>query len=370
MPRVIVSVTNDLTTDQRASKICDTFLKLNYEVLLVGRMLPNSIFLQRNYKTKRFKLLFNNGFLFYATYNIRLFFLLLFSKKDLLYANDLDTLLPNFIIHKLLGKKLIYDSHEIFTEVPELTHRPKIKKIWLTIEKYIFQKLKNVITVNHKIQEFYQKKYRVPVHVIRNLSPPLKNKKINPELLKKVKGDKKMIILQGTGINRDRGAEEAVLMMQYLENAVLYVIGGGDVFEDLKNLIKENNLSEKVFLKEKMPHAELLEYTKIADLGLSLDKKTNLNYEYSLPNKIFDYIQCETPILASNRVLVTKIISENNIGLVTTTHCSKELAKTAREILFNKSLYQTFQANIQKIQSKYTWENEEKKLEGIIKNCN
>jgi hypothetical protein len=54
-PKAIVSVTNDLTTDQRAHKICTTLLSLNYNVLLVGRLKKDSLPLQTQaYTTKRF----------------------------------------------------------------------------------------------------------------------------------------------------------------------------------------------------------------------------------------------------------------------------------------------------------------------------
>ncbi len=110
-----------------------------------------------------------------------------------------------------------------------------------------------------------------------------------------------MLILQGSGININRGAEEAVEMMQYLEDTILYIIGGGDIYNKLKDLVFRLNLVETVIIKDKIPYEELIEYTKIADVGLSLDKGTNLNYEYSLPNKVFDYIQAQTPLLVSNR---------------------------------------------------------------------
>ena len=66
--KIIVSVTNDLTYDQRVNKVCISLQNCGYEVLLVGRMLPESIVLDRSYSTKRFRLLFNKGFLFYAFY--------------------------------------------------------------------------------------------------------------------------------------------------------------------------------------------------------------------------------------------------------------------------------------------------------------
>lgn len=108
--RAIVSVTNDLVTDNRVHRTCMALVELGYEVMLIGRKLPGSVALDRPYRTKRMQLLFNRGPLFYAEYNLRLFFLLLFAKADLLLANDLDTLLANYLAKR--GRKLVYDSHE------------------------------------------------------------------------------------------------------------------------------------------------------------------------------------------------------------------------------------------------------------------
>jgi glycosyltransferase involved in cell wall biosynthesis len=368
LQRIVVSVINDLVTDQRVKKICDTLQELNYEITLIGRELPESLPLDRNYRTIRMKLLFRKKFLFYAEYNIRLFFKLLFLKKDILLANDLDTLLPNYLISKIFSKKLVYDSHELFTEVPELIHRPFTRKIWLNIEKYIFPKLKNVYTVNDSIASFYQKRYRVPVKVIRNIALKLKNKEIDPALAKEIKGEKKMLILQGTGINMDRGAEEAVQMMKYLEDTVLYIIGGGDIFNQLKDLVKKSDLSDKIFILNRMPYDQLMEYTKIADLGLSLDKGSNLNYEYSLPNKIFDYIQAEIPLFVSNRIEVVQIVTGNNIGYVTKSHDPEILAKEITTVLHDQGKLKIWRKNLKKASAEYNWEKESEKLKEIYQN--
>ena len=114
MKNIIISVTNDLTTDQRVEKICDTLYENKYTITLIGRKLKNSTPISRKYKTQRMSLFFNKGFLFYAEYNIRLFLKLLFLKKDIVVANDLDTLLANYLISKLQSKRIIYDSHELF----------------------------------------------------------------------------------------------------------------------------------------------------------------------------------------------------------------------------------------------------------------
>ncbi len=368
LQRIVVSVINDLVTDQRVHKICTALFDMGFEVVLIGRKLPHSKPIDRNYKTIRMRLLFRKKFLFYVEYHFRLFIKLFFIRKDILLANDLDTLLPNFLISKLFGKKLVYDSHELFTEIAELNNRPTIRKVWLTVEESIFPTLKNVYTVNDSIAVFYQKKYAVAVSVIKNIAPVLTNKTIDVALAKKIKGNQKMLILQGSGINMERGAEEAIQMMLYLEDTILYIIGGGDIFENLKELANTLNLHGKVYIKDKMPYEELMEYTKIADLGLSLDKGTNLNYEYSLPNKIFDYIQAQIPVLASNRKEVAKLVNSENIGLVIDSHKPKALADAVKRIFADTAQYATWKKNLQNAANRYHWEKEREKLNVIYQN--
>ena len=102
----------------------------------------------------------------YLVFNIQLFFYLLFKKADVLWANDLDTLLPNFIISRLKNTKLVYDSHEYFTQS---VYKNTSRKIWEKLERFLFPKLKNVVTVSNSIKKVYEDKYKVPVTVIRNV---------------------------------------------------------------------------------------------------------------------------------------------------------------------------------------------------------
>ena len=244
MKKVIVSVINDLSTDQRVDKVCTTLMKCGYEVLLVGRRKKDSLtLLPRLYKTERMNLLFEKEIFFYAEYNFRLLFLLLFRKVDLLVSNDLDTLLPNYIISKLKNIPLVYDSHEYFTGVPELENNHFARKVWTKIEKFIFPKLKHVFTVNQSIANIYNKQYNVDVKVVRNI--PLK-REITVIKTKEELGlplDKKILIYQGAGINIDRGAEELIRSMQYIDNSILLIIGSGDVIDTLKKDVNDLNLT-------------------------------------------------------------------------------------------------------------------------------
>ena len=113
---------------------------------------------------------------------------------------------------------------------------------------------------------------------------------------------------------------------------------------------------------------ELIEYTKIADLGLSIDKGTNLNYEYSLPNKVFDYVQAQTPLLVSNRKEVAALVTSENIGMVINTYDPKIMANHVQEIFANNDRYLIWKQNILKASEKYSWEMEQSKVNEIFRN--
>jgi len=365
--KIIVSVTNDIYTDQRVRRVCEFLVANNYEVTLCGRQLKQSKTLpQTAYKTVRFKLPFTKGAKFYAVYNIRLFFYLLFHKADALLSNDLDTLLANSWAKKFKPNcKLYYDSHEYFIGVPELIAKPKVQKFWMRIEQKYLPKTYKMYTVNESIANLYRKEYQKEIKVIRNISDfkTFEQSKTKKEL--GLPENKKIIIIQGAGINIDRGAEEAVEAIKLLDDCVLIFVGDGDVIPQLKNKVKQDKIEEKVLFFGKRPYAELMNFTTLSDVGLSLDKDTNVNYRFSLPNKIFDYIHANTPLIVTNLVEVKRIVEQYKIGIVLDDFNPENLANTIKSLLNDVELYQQMKENTKKASTELNWDNECKTLKEI-----
>lgn len=314
-------------------------------------------------------LFFEKGVFFYVEYQIRLFFYLLFNKVAVLVSNDLDTLLPNYLISKVKNIPLVYDTHELFCEVPELQANPIKKAVWKKIERFIFPQLKYVFTVNESIASIYRNEYQVQIKVVRNV-PILINSVSIKEVSKEALGipnDKKIIVLQGAGINIDRGAEEAVQVMQFIDNAVLLIIGSGDVIPLLKTMVIDLNLTQKVYFIGKTPFEKLALYTHYADLGLTLDKPTNVNYKYSLPNKLFDYIHAGVPVLSSDLVELKNIITKYNVGACIESHEVKHIADKIKNILSNDSQCLLWKKNTKIASQQLNWEIEKEQLITVYK---
>lgn len=363
--KVIISVISDLATDQRVQRTAQTIAELGFEVTLVGRQLPSSIAIQPlPFRVKRFKLWINKGPFFYLLYNIRLFFFLKATKPDILFSNDLDTLPANFLISKFKGICLYYDSHEYFTGVPELLNRPLKRKIWKWLEKMMMPQASAFFTVNESIAGLYKKEYGLDFKVMRNI--PAYNKVTKDRQLLRTElglpNDRYIYIMQGSGINVERGAEEAVLAMQYINDGLLLIVGGGDVIDKLKKMIAQLRLEKKVFIIPKMIFSELQKHTAACDIGLTLDKDLSINYRFSLPNKLFDYIHAGIPVLASDLPEVRKIIEQYHIGMITLSHDPKIIAALLQKMTGNATQMDEWKRNAGIAAEALNWQKEKQVL--------
>jgi len=343
--------------------VADTVSKLDCDITIIGIKSGDSCDLEKiPFRTKRFKMLFRKGFLFYKFFNIRLFFYLLLHKYDLLVSNDLDTLLPNFLVSKLKRNLLVYDSHEYFTGVPEIQHRPFVKLVWKSIEKIIFPHLVNIITVSDSIALQYEREYGIRPVTIRNCSR--KTDGIIPYSRGKlgIDPDHFLIIMQGAGINVDRGGEELVEAVSMTENVSLLIVGSGLMLSALKNKVSELNISDRVRFVPKVPWEELIRYTKSVDVGLSLDKNTNMNYQFSLPNKLFDYMSAGIPVIASDLPEVKNILMEYNCGMIIPAVTPKIISDAITELKNNKVKLAVLKKNAREASTKINWEIESEKV--------
>jgi len=363
MNRVIFTVTNDVFTDQRVNKMAQTLNSMGLEPVIAGVKRKDSPPFKPEWaEIKRIPLLFHKGFLFYAEFNLRLFLYLLFAKAELIVANDLDTLLPAHLAAKIRRKPLVYDTHEYFTGSPEVAHRPFRRWFWKSLERLLFPRQKTIITVNQSIAQLYEKEFGKKLQVVRNMP---RYRQADQSISRKELGlpdGKHIILLQGSGINVDRGTEELIMTMlpeHGIENALLLIIGSGNVIGQLKKQVTGANLGDRVWFLPKMPYEQLMQYTSVATIGVSLDKPDSLNYMFSLPNKLFDYIMAGAPVLVSDLPELRKIVEKYQVGKISENHNPVQIARCIKEMLKDPDQLSRWRSNCLEAAKELNWEKEE-----------
>ncbi|MBK9013879.1 MAG: glycosyltransferase [Saprospiraceae bacterium] len=357
MKRIICTVSNDLTYDQRMIRICTSLVSAGYEVMLVGRELHGSrTLVQRAFAQKRLRLLFKNGKLFYLELNLRMFFGLLFSRFDIVYSVDLDTLLPGRLVSALRRKTCVFDAHEYFTEVPELAERPLTKSVWEMAARLTIPGLRHAITVCYSLAEVFEKRYGVHFTVIRNV--PLAGEKPMQE----AKPKSPFVLIYQGALNDGRGLEESILAMKLLDGVELWICGEGDLSDELRLLTQKNGVEQKVRFFGKLLPDELAKLTTQADLGLNLLKNKGLNYYYSLANKAFDYIQAGLPSLGMEFPEYVQLNGEFDVFHLIEKLEPEEIATAVTQLRSNKNRYDTLAANCRAASKTLNWQMESKKL--------
>lgn len=363
MAKIICTVTNDLSYDQRMIRICRSLTQAGYEVLLVGRVKPNSIPLKtRSFQQKRLLCRFNKGKLFYLEYNLRLLLFFRRQKFDGLCAVDLDTLAPAFIWSRLRQKPLIYDAHEYFTEVPELIDRPMVKSLWSGLAHFIIPKLKYAYTVGPQLARILSEKYTTPFAVIRNLPIRDTAEKVTPTELPS-KEEQDFILLYQGALNEGRGIETALDAMLLLPPFVkLWLVGEGDLSTILRAQSAKKNMKDRVQFLGFRPPEELRAITLKADLGLNLLEQKGLSYYYSLANKCFDYIQAGLPAIHMDFPEYRALHQQYPAFLLLPELKASALAQFIQYLLDNQQEYQALQTECLQAAKELNWEKEEKKL--------
>lgn len=347
---IVFCMTSDFAFDQRMQRITATLTKENIGVV-INRSKKTSA-LSTALKLIDIPIRFKNGFLFYLFFNIKLFKKLWNINADIVYTVDTDTLLATGIYQWLRGKTMIFDSHEYFTEVPELKGKIFKKKMWSMIEKAFVPKSDLCITVGPCLAKIFTEKFNIPFYSIRNVP--------NVVTLSNVIKKEKLIIYQGA-INEGRGLHCAIDAMAFLDEFKLVIIGDGDIKMELKSYLASKSFSNNVEFKEAMLPEELKLWTSKAMFGLNLIENSSLSYYYSLANKFFDYLQAEVPSINMKFPEYEDILNEKPFGLMINGLNAKELADAIIANTNDKNYTQLVE-NCRKYKPDFTWKEEEQKL--------
>jgi glycosyltransferase involved in cell wall biosynthesis len=354
---IVCTVTNDLNTDQRMHRICRSLAAAGHRVTLVGRVLPHSAPLQEQpFSQVRLRCWRHKGFLFYAEYNLRLFFFLLLRPFDAVNAVDFDTLPAATWASVLRRKPRVFDAHEYFTEVPEVTNRPWVKWIWEQIGRLHLRYYRHAYTVGPALAALFSKQHLIPFEVVRNMPlrrPSLPDKPVRPPYI---------LLYQGA-LNEGRGIEILLEAMTQLPATVqLWLAGTGDLHAALQVQAQQLQLGDRVQFMGVMHPSRLTRLTDQAWLGLNLLEHRGESYYYSLANKFFDCVQAEVPVLSMQFPEYEALNRDHEVAILLPNLAVATVVETIQQLMTSPERYAKLQSACRMAAAEWCWEREEIKL--------
>ena len=288
-----------------------------------------------------------------------------YKDSDIIHCNDLNALPIGVLTKKFFNKnvKVVYDAHEYETEINGLHGFQK--KLTKQLEKYLIKYADRVITVSDAIAGEYVKLYNIEKPLLVLNTPPYKEivkKDIFRETLN-IGKDKTIFLYQG-GLSSGRGIEILLDTFKLIndEKSVIVFMGYGPLEELVVSISKEY---KNIYFHKAVSPDVLLDYTSSADFGISTIEDSCLSYRYCLPNKMFEYLMAELPVIVSNLYEMRRLVENNQIGVV-----AKENTPDGLKEAIEKSVKLDkieLSKNIKKVKNIYNWEEQEKILLEVYK---
>jgi glycosyltransferase involved in cell wall biosynthesis len=355
--KAIIAFLGNINFDTRCFNLCNSLKEKNIEVQVISFDWLTPKFSSQSGEISIYKLdKSKSSFWYYIKFLYILTKKTIFSKADYYFAEDVYTLPIMTIFSKIYNGKLFYDSRELYGHLAGLADKRKIQAVLAFIENLFIRHTDHVLVTGEMDADYLSKQY-IPINIIllRNLPSYKKEfKKIDLRERYNLPVRCNIIIYQGV-ILKGRGLLLIMRALKKIENYSLLIMGDGDYQKELIDFVDLNQLSQKVIFGGKVTQEELLNFTNSADIGLALIEDISLSYYYALPNKLFEYIMAEIPVMVSNLPQMQNVVEKYNVGVVVNPNNIEEIESGLKQLI---DKYDYFKANCIKAKEELSWEKE------------
>lgn len=283
-------------------------------------------------------------------------------KADAYHCHDITTILTGYILKKLTGGKLIYDSHELSMESGYVEGISTLSKYILkNMESFIARRSDGVITVNDSIGEIMAKRMNIKKPTIVKNFSNYEQIDIKSNILHETLNLPRdaIIVLYTGGLWKERGLQQLIDTAKLLPEFQFVVIG--NIYAEKKDY-ELNNFHQF----GPVAPQEIIKYSSSANVGIHTIQNMSLNYYFSLGNKVGEYIMSGLPIAVSDFPEMRKLAVDEDMGVVFDPENPEGIALALKELL-KPETYARKKNNVMEKRKKCCWESEGKKLLDLYK---
>ena len=255
-------------------------------------------------------------------------------------------------LKKYLNLFIIYEVHEIFSLKNKKLY--KIEKDLLNISDLIIcttERLKKEILTNFQIDS--QK-----IHVIPDA--------VRDDWLN-IKNEKEEYIFYAGSLKKWKGVDVLIKAMKYLPGEKLLIAGNGEEFSNLQNMIKKENLQDRIKFLGYIPHTEIPKFLSKAKILVlpNVEEDTSV---FTSPLKLFEYMAAGKPIVASDIPCLKEVLRHEENAYLVKPRNPIVLAEGIKKVLYDKKLRRKISLKAKEEVKKYTYSIRAQKIKKLIEN--
>jgi glycosyltransferase involved in cell wall biosynthesis len=279
-------------------------------------------------------------------------------------------------IKKRFNTHLVIDLHEnwpalIKTAAHTQTFLGRLlssNKQWINYERRMLPEADRVITI---IEEARDRVINLGIDPLKvsmvSNTINFENLSINP----KTRNDDSFVIFYGGAINRHRGLQVVLNAMKMLINknidVRLWIVGDGSFRKSLEQQSEQLGIGSNVRFHGQKPFNELLNILADADVAIIPHVRTD-NNDASSPNKLYQYMYLDKPIISSDCTSLMRIINETKTGFIYRHDSAEDLASLIEKLKNNKSLLNEMMGNGERaVKEKYNWNIDRQRLVDVYR---
>ncbi len=292
-------------------------------------------------------------------------------KPQIISGHDLPGLLIGWLsnIGRKDKAKLIYDSHEF--ELGRNEKRNKLQVFGIKhLERFLIKRCAFSIMVNDSIADEVQRIHKLSQRPIVVRSTPEKWE-IDREVIRQVRAELTSsfpsagtVLMYHGVVMAGRGIEKLLEVVKCMNGVNVVILGNGleTYLAGLKKLAKEYGIAERVLFHPAVPIGELWKCVGAADVGMITIPAVAKSYYYMLPNKFFENIQSETPVIGSNFPEIKRLVDKYGIGLLCNPEKIEEICACVEKMCTDRVFYEKCKRNMLTAKEELCWEKEKKTL--------
>jgi glycosyltransferase involved in cell wall biosynthesis len=285
------------------------------------------------------------------------------------YCHDLYALQAGAMLARRWGSKLVYDSHEYYPYLYDLTlYR------WATefYERTLVLWVDTYITVSEPLAAALEDLYCIrPVHAIPNVEPrpDARLRPLQSELTE-LAGERLRVLFQGS-FAPGRGLDELIDEWAAVDEtkATLFLRGPrSPALEVLEaKAAAAGFLGRSIFVLPPVLERDLIPAAAEADVGLVPYTGELPSYRFACPNKLSQYLHAGLALLANNIPVVAGLIREHGVGVVYDVRAKGAFAAAVNALATDPALVRQLRARARAVaQKEYCWELYEPTLRALV----